>query len=69
MCRSYTYRIEIQVFNSVKVSEKDEKFSARNGGVSNGHPKWVYDVWGFVIPKHEGIGESIIDKRTKSGMH
>jgi hypothetical protein len=61
MCRSYTYGIEIQVFNSVS-SEKDEKFFARNCGVYNGHPKWVHDVWGFVILKHEEIGESAIEE-------
>jgi hypothetical protein len=34
------------------VSEKNGKFSVQNGSVSNGHPKWVHDVWGLVKLKH-----------------
>ncbi|KAM0838721.1 hypothetical protein ACQ4PT_060787 [Festuca glaucescens] len=41
------------------VSEKNDRFPDQNGGVSNGHPEWVQDVWELVKRKHEASGESI----------
>jgi hypothetical protein len=38
-------------------SEKNDEFQFKNASASDGHPKWVHGVWGFVKLKYEEIGE------------